>query len=674
MITRCIRVAISRGCHEPMLLTLIAVLTLAGLIGVCGSPHIISASTTIQTPVLKWQHGGCYSSWCETGWYSSPAVADLDGDGQREVIGGAYSIFALNGEDGTDHWGSPADPEGGRVWPGIVVADLDGNGGVEIVSAHGSGYVHVFETDGSIRWSRRPTENELRGLSVHDLDGDGTMEIIVTGAVYGRTNTWVLEHDGDVRSGWPQLANDSGYAYGVFNDNAAVGDIDGDGQGEIVVPSDVHYICAYEADGAQIPAHDMYGDKGWGRVGVWESLTTELRGWGTCSAGDERAERYRANFAHGPAVIADVDLDGSVEVIAIGIVYDCISGYPSRYNGPYIFSADRSRFNSGGYNWEQPPVDTGAPLSEDWGVIESNQPNPAVADLDGDGKQEIVFSSYDGHVHAYWLDKTEHGDWPYSVTKSGEGVYRFGSEPAIADLDNDGRAEVIFGSWVQKGSHQTGKLHILDYLGHPIHEVELPMAFGSPDWNGALAAPTIDNIDADDDLEVVLNTAHSGFVAYDLPGTHEARILWGTGRGSYMRTGSVLHGSLNESKTTATSLRPRPGETVAFTIQLRNAGPELNSVRVTDTLPAEFGYLGNVWASSGDYDDASGIITWWGPVKAGLPVTITFGVTVSIQTNASYAIHNAVEMDDGLGNLLDRSITLIVNGRATYLPWISKGW
>jgi hypothetical protein len=31
----------------------------------------------IQAPVLKWQHGGC-TFWCETGWYSSPAVADLD--------------------------------------------------------------------------------------------------------------------------------------------------------------------------------------------------------------------------------------------------------------------------------------------------------------------------------------------------------------------------------------------------------------------------------------------------------------------------------------------------------------------------------------------------------------------------------------------------------------------
>ncbi len=45
------------------------------------------------------------------------------------------------------------------------------------------------------------------------------------------------------------------------------------------------------------------------------------------------------------------------------------------------------------------------------------------------------------------------------------------------------------------------------------------------------------NIDQDADLELVVNTAHSGVVAYDLPGTAGARILWGTGRGSYMRNG-----------------------------------------------------------------------------------------------------------------------------------------
>jgi hypothetical protein len=402
--------------------------------------------------------------------------------------------------------------------------------------------VSVFELNGYFApgWPQRPTGgNEVRGLSVSDLDMDGTLEIIATGAVYGKVNTWVYEHDGQLRPGWPQLGNDSGYAYGIFNDNAAVGDLDGDGYGELVVPSDVHYICAYERDGSQIPTSSFYGDKGWGKVGVWESLAVEQRGWGTCDTSDGRSERYRANFAHGPAAIADVDDNGSMEVISTGNVYDCGYGnYPSQYTGVFVFNADRSRYQNGAYDWRQAPIDTGAPLSEDYNEIENAQPNPVIADLDGDGFLEILFASYDGRLHAYWLDKTEHGSWPYSVNQPGEGIYRFASEPAVVDLNADGKAEVIFASWVEKGSELTGKLHILNYLGQPIYEVDLPGAH-SGDWNGALAAPTLADIDGDPDLEVVLNTAHSGFVVYDLPGTASAIILWGTGRGNFWRDGYI---------------------------------------------------------------------------------------------------------------------------------------
>ena len=54
----------------------------------------------------------------------------------------------------------------------------------------------------------------------------------------------------------------------------------------------------------------MYGGKNWGQVGVWESLAIELRGWGDCDSDDGRAERYRTNFADGPAMIVDVNGDG----------------------------------------------------------------------------------------------------------------------------------------------------------------------------------------------------------------------------------------------------------------------------------------------------------------------------------------------------------------------------
>lgn len=490
-----------------------------------------------DAPVLKWQNGGCYSSWCETGWYASPAVADLDGDGASEIIGAADTIFVLRGSDGALLWSR--DPDGGRVWPGVAVADIDSDGDLEIITAHGDGYLHVMDHTGKAIWSRRPVDNELRGLAISDIDGDQMQEIMVTGAVYGKVNTWVYEPDGTLRGGWPQLSNDSGYAYGVFNDNMAVGDVNGDGVVELIIPSDVHYICAYTPNGEPIAAHSIYGDKAWGAVGIWESLNTELRGWGSCDG--VRAESFRTNFAHGAAAIADVDGNGVNEVIATGNVYDCSVGHPpGRYNGVYIFNADRSRFQSGHGDWRAAPADTGAPLSEDYEIIESAQPNPVAADLDGDDHLEILYASYDGRLHAFWLDKTEHANWPFAVYDAAKGYFQFAGEPVVADLDNNGQAEVLFTSWTQKGSNQTGKLYIVDCNGDEVFAVDLPAAYGSPDWNGALPAPTLADIDQDPDLEVVINTAHSGFAAYDLPDTAQARILWGTGRGNYHRNGTPV--------------------------------------------------------------------------------------------------------------------------------------
>ncbi|MGB6848591.1 MAG: VCBS repeat-containing protein, partial [Thermoanaerobaculia bacterium] len=387
---------------------------------------VLPTGGLVQAPVLKWQYAGCYSSWCETGWYSSPAVADLDGNGSMEVIASAYSVVALNGVTGELLWRVasghdrseppyPDTPNVGRTWPGIVVADVDGDDKPEIVTAHSGGWVSVYNENGYFEpgWPKHPTTSELRGLAVDDLDGDGTDEIMVSAGIGSETNTWVYEHTGALRPGWPQLKSNGsgGWAAGVYNDNAAAGDLDGDGQSEIVVPSDVHYICAYEPDASHIPAHAMYGGKTWGLVGVWEDPSIELRGWGDCSDLTARSERYRTNFAAGAAVLADVDGNGSPEVVATGNMYDCAppSGYESRYNAVFVFNPDRSRFQTGAYDWRTIPVDTGAPLTENYGVIESNQPNPAVADLDGNGTLEIVFPSYDGRVHAFWLDKTEHG-------------------------------------------------------------------------------------------------------------------------------------------------------------------------------------------------------------------------------------------------------------------------
>ncbi|MBZ0089217.1 MAG: VCBS repeat-containing protein [Thermoanaerobaculia bacterium] len=528
------------------------------------------AAAAVSAPLLKWQHGGCYTSWCETGWYSSPAVADLDGDGAPEVVASAYSIVALEGATGALEWRvasghdrtEPGADSVGRTWPGIAVEDLDDDGDPEIASAHGGGWVSVYRGDGYFEegWPRQPIGNELRSLAVGDLDRDGTFEIAVGAARGNATNAWVLEHDGTTRPGWPQVVGDGGYSWGVYNDNIALADLEGDAALEVIVPSDVHYICSYDADGAHLVADTVYGGKNWGEVGVWESFVTELRGWGMCNG--VRAESYRTNFADGPATVADLDGDGEPEVVATGRTYDCTGGETTRYTGVYVFQADRGRFVTPSYDWSAAPVDLGAPLSMDYDVIESASYNPAVADLDGDGELEILFSDFAGKLHAFWLDRSEHGAWPYSVYSAAEGFFRFASEPVVADLDADGDAEVLVTSWTQKGSGANGALLVLSAAGALLHAVPLPPARStSPTWNGALAAPTLANLDADADLEVVIQTAYSGVVAYDLPGTASARILWGTGRGSFTRAGTpdpggrIFRNGFETGTTVAWSLR-----------------------------------------------------------------------------------------------------------------------
>jgi uncharacterized repeat protein (TIGR01451 family) len=242
----------------------------------------------------------------------------------------------------------------------------------------------------------------------------------------------------------------------------------------------------------------------------------------------------------------------------------------------------------------------------------------------------------------------------------------------VADLDDDGSPEVIFASWTRKGSHQTGKLHILDALGNPLQTVNLPPAFGSPDWNGSLAAPTLANIDADADLEAVLLTAHSGLVAYDLPGSSQANVIWGTGRGGTLRDGRLQRGSLLASSMTVDPIFPDPGSVLTYTIKLVDAGPELPDVVLTGAIPAGVTYLGDLWASSGVANYGSGVISWSGEVSSQAPVTIRYSAQVDGGLSDPTVIANTVTIADGQGNVFERGAVVIVDAVGSWLPLVRR--
>jgi hypothetical protein len=497
------------------------------------------AGAAVQAPVLKWKNGGCFGSWCQTGWYASPAVVDLDRDGQNEVVWGSYDLVALEGRTGALRWRAS---NAGRVWPGVVVADLTGDGVREIVVGRGGDQVTAYDANGTVLWSRNPFGlGEVRTLAVDDLETDGRLEVVVGRAGSGSTKQLhVFDASGSPRAGWPARRDgEPGYGWGMYNENVAVADLDGNGTKEIVGPTDTHYITALDRNGNQLPANAIYGSgKVWSQVGVHVDHAVDLRGYANCGV------EHRPNFADSPPSVADLDGDGSLEIVVVGNVYDCgTDPYTSLYYMPFVLKMDRTRWAAGSYDWTAIPAPEPAsgPLSQDYSVIETAAPNPVLADLDGDGKREILFPSYDGRLHAYWLDKTQHGAWPYDVP--GPGI-RFASEPVVADLDGDGPAEVIFTSWPDKSTGGVGRLHILDAAGNLLQAVDLPAPLSSSGtWNGALGAPTLGNVDGDPDLEVVVGTVASGVVVYDLPNTAGARVRWATGRGSYKRTGVPLGAS-----------------------------------------------------------------------------------------------------------------------------------
>lgn len=113
--------------------------------------------------------------------YHGPAVGDLDGDGNPDLVITDYSgtVHAVRSRDGVRLW--TARPGDHYFMSPAVIADVDGQPGPEIVVA--SVNVTVLRADGSVLWSR-PTDPEsgvrqsvTRGVSVADLDGDGTPDL-----------------------------------------------------------------------------------------------------------------------------------------------------------------------------------------------------------------------------------------------------------------------------------------------------------------------------------------------------------------------------------------------------------------------------------------------------------------------------------------------------------------
>jgi hypothetical protein len=197
---------------------------------------------------LYWDHSN--------GALGYPAIADLDGDGQPEVVSvvpGTNSVFAYH-HDGTLFWGpvdvnngvpTPQGPSGGGP---PTIADFDGNGQPDVATAGGYGYLVLNGRNGAVLWQSTDTtdtSSRVTGSSVFDFEGDGSAE-----AVYNDEHNLRVYRgpDGNVLI---KLCSTSGTLW----ENPVVVDVDGDEHAEIVVMDNNYGIDTCDQSLGGGPSH-----------------------------------------------------------------------------------------------------------------------------------------------------------------------------------------------------------------------------------------------------------------------------------------------------------------------------------------------------------------------------------------------------------------------------------
>ena len=510
----------------------------------------------------------------ETSWYASPLVVDLDGDGTNELVAAYYSVFVFGSDSrllATIGGGS------GRIYAPHVVADLEGDGIMEIVygNAHEvyayewRGGAAVLKTGWPADCTTAMNAPEVRGLAAADLDGDGTIEVVATTTQTettesGGAQVFVFSPDGSSYQpaglsypAWPRYNSRTGtggdadrngaghHGFGCYGLNVGIGNIDDDADQEILVTYDNHHIQVFDPNGVAINAAPWFTNRStpyvgermtWGQFIRWADPAVERDHYNLhTGTWPNPATNEWLQWTASPPNVVDLDGDGLNEVLGVpnverNIPYDTVAYAIMVLEGAHGTGARSARRKAG---WTTLPRG-GTPISVAGWYPPNGVPAPTTISIVGDARPEIVVSLNDGFIHAFDADATPL--WTRDFTHGKPVMYA--SEVVVADLNQDGSPELVFSTYGDPDTMDSGNLMVLTADGSLLHDVPLPSPGHNGNGNGAPAAPGIGDLDGDGQLEIFVQTFDHGMDVFTVPGSADNCMLWPTARGGPLRTGS----------------------------------------------------------------------------------------------------------------------------------------
>jgi len=389
------------------------------------------------------------------GILATPAIGDLDGDGLVEVVAATYDgeVYAWR-NDGTLLPGFPASLDYGMAtdahtspdnfleagfFGSPALADLDGDGYLDIVAGGMDQWVYAWDHTGAplVGWpvyarytgaseSEVHQDRIMTSPAVGDLDGDGSLEVVIgTNEIVDEQHspTYAIHGEGNLHPGGPFVAGWPVLTQGLYGDvlpvvgkgtcsSPVLADIDGDGTLEVAT----HTVVGYPSpEYPSIFRHD-------GRPFSW--MRHGRRDYGALTNTDEPMGFVTINTGSFGDIDQDGDLDYALSLGGLRAVVNLAVG-AKRVEHNYLMGA-----------WD---AISGHPLNGFPQQVPDLQffMNPAIADVDGDGLPEVMSGSGGFTVDGFDRDGAQPEGWPKFT-----GQWNSAS-PAVGDMDGDGLLEVV---------------------------------------------------------------------------------------------------------------------------------------------------------------------------------------------------------------------------------------